>query len=116
MNQFSHPKSLDFEPHPRDIARFLEKVTVDPVTGCWNWTDAYTDKDGYGQFWYDGRMHWSHRWSWAVWRRPLIKGLTVEHECTNSSCCNPWHLKLLTHAVNSARRHRHGMGSAGVPF
>lgn len=94
------PEGLDFEPLPKDLIRFLKKITIDTVKGCWIWSHAYRDDKGYGQFRFKKRIHWSHRWSYAAFRRPLVAGLTVEHKCRNPSCCNPWHLELLTNVQN----------------
>ena len=99
------PAAMDFEPNPDDIQRFLAKVSLDDVRGCWVWS-GYTDRKGYGQFKFFGRMVWAHRWSYAVFRRPLIAGLTVDHKCRNPSCVNPWHLELMTNSENAANGNR----------
>lgn len=99
------PRGLDFEPDPVCLRRFLAKVKLDAVTGCWLW-QAHRDADGYGQFSHRGAAYWAHRWAYAAFRRPLIEGLTVDHKCKNPSCVNPWHLELETNSVNTANGNR----------
>lgn len=97
------PLPLDIEPTPDEIKRFMEKVSHDKTSshGCWLWT-AHKDEKGYGQFRLRGTTHWAHRVSYALFRRPLIGGFTIEHKCRNPSCVNPWHLELLTNSENAA--------------
>lgn len=102
---FKQPVGLDFEPLPSDIRRFLEKVLVSELTGCWEWTAAMDGK-GYGCFRFNRSKVWAHRFSYAVFRRPLLPTLTVEHKCRNPSCVNPWHLELLTNSENAANGNR----------
>jgi hypothetical protein len=100
------PSCLDITPDPLDIIRFLQKVRLKTDTECWLWTGHVDDK-GYGQFKWKGKAYWSHRWSYAVFRRPLIGGLTVEHKCRTPSCVNPYHLELLTNVANVANQSNH---------
>ncbi|MFO0863531.1 MAG: HNH endonuclease [Gemmataceae bacterium] len=101
----NRPMQVDFEPTPAVLARFFKKVDFHSETRCWVWSGHKDDK-GYGQIKINGKAMWVHRFSYAVFRRPLIEGLTVEHKCRNTSCVNPWHLELLPNAENAARQHR----------
>lgn len=104
MCKLNEPIGMDFEPEPKDLIRFLGKVRKDRKTGCWVW-EGHRDPSGYGQFRFKGKTHWAARWSYAVFRRPLIAGLTIEHKCRNTSCVNPWHFELLLLEENVQAMH-----------
>lgn len=83
------------------LERFMEKVCVDPETGCWNWS-ACLDKDGYGRFSVGpkGKSVLAHRWSYEHFVGELRVGLTIEHLCNNRRCVNPKHLAQVGLKVN----------------
>ena len=85
----------------KDRKRFASKVRKDSQTSCEIWL-GYTDKKGYGQFWWKNRMVWAHRWAYEVFKGPIENGLTVHHTCGNPSCVNPGHLTLLENSENVA--------------
>ena len=97
--KLSAPHALDFEPTPEIVRRFMRRVRLS-AAGCWEW-QGHKDDKGYGQFRLGKRAHWAHRVSYAIFRRPLIAGLTVEHKCRNPCCVNPWHHELRTVEENS---------------
>lgn len=95
----------------KDIIRIFSKVEVDPVTECWNWT-ASLNKDGYGNVCYKSkhaRTERTHRlmYAWLVESIPRGFGLgipSLDHEvCNNRRCCNPAHLVLGPHKINTLR-------------
>lgn len=92
--------------------RFAAKVSVDPKTGCWNWTASthsparYPDKK-YGQFKLprvNGKQVSvnTHRFAYESVNGPLLPGLRldVDHICRNTLCVNPKHLRAITHFDN----------------
>ena len=85
---------------PADLRRFAAKLRKQGE--CWEW-QGYTDEKGYGQFKWRGRAYWVHRVAYATFVGDIPDGMTVDHTCLNTSCCNPDHLQLLTHAKNSAK-------------
>jgi hypothetical protein len=68
---------------------------------CWNWTGA--TRNGYGAFGVDGRVEYVHRWVYEDMVGPLPDGLVIDHLCINRLCANPYHLDVVTRAVNNAR-------------
>jgi hypothetical protein len=72
--------------------RFVKRLKMQPGTdGCWEWT-GHRDKKGYGQFWWNGRMWWAHRWVYEALKQLIPAGLTLHHKCFNHACCRPDHL------------------------
>lgn len=81
--------------------RFWAKVRDDH--GCWTWTGA-VGNTGYGQWAVNGTAKSTHRLAWADLRGPIPDGLQIDHLCRNKACVNPWHMELVTAAVNIRRR------------
>ncbi len=91
----------------QEIGNFFSKVFIDPITECWNWKG---EKVGdYGRFRYRGRKECTHRLTYAWLKEPLPRGLggkiqVIDHLiCNNKSCCNPDHLRLVSHRENVLR-------------
>lgn len=99
-----------------DRKRFLTRLgRRRDKRACWEWPK---DPDAeYGQFWMKGRVHWAHRVSFVIHNGPLDAGDTVNHECLNTRCVNPAHLRKMTLADNSAEgSRRHHAGRIDEPF
>lgn len=83
--------------------RFFAKV--DKTDTCWNWTGATTATRknraiGYGSFLINKRPFYAHRLSFLMHNGYLTEGLVVDHQCNNTLCVNPEHLKEMTSREN----------------
>lgn len=91
--------------------RFWEKVDKNgpipasrPELGpCWLWTASLDDK-GYGQFGVvKGVRSSTHRFAYENVLGDIPDGLTLDHLCRNTKCCNPAHLEPVTRVENVMR-------------
>ncbi len=71
--------------------RFWVKVNKSTLSGCWEWMAA-KNRDGYGEFWMQGKLVRANRYSYERHIGPLKPGELALHRCDNPSCVNPEHL------------------------
>ena len=86
-------------------AHFWDKVNKIP-NGCWEWTGALNNIDGYGIFWNGTRNQTAHRFAYEGLVGSVPDGLEIDHLCRNKKCVNPAHLETVTRSGNTSR----GMG------
>lgn len=71
---------------------------------CWLW-QGHVTAAGYGKYsWRNaGRVitRHAHRVAYVLAVGPIPDGLTVDHLCFVTACCNPTHLRLLTNSENA---------------
>ena len=82
---------------PDLITRFMRKVHIDTVTGCWDWVGSLNK--GHGRFWFVGSSTYAHRVSYEIFIGP-IKEEVVHHVCRNRGCVNPFHLEQRSNKWN----------------
>lgn len=59
--------------------------------------------NGYGQFRYNGKGDYVHRYAWEREHGPIPTGMTVDHLCRVRRCANAKHLELVTGPENTTR-------------
>ena len=89
-------------------ARFVAKIRVNELTGCWIWR-AHVTKFGYGQFSAldvetgEVRTQYAHRVAYEAIHGPVREGLDLDHLCCRRNCANPDHVEPVTRRVNLLR-------------
>ena len=89
---------------PLDIlpCRFQDKIRVDEITGCWEWT-GWNSGNGYGKLSFQGKIYMAHRYMFELYYGSIPDGYVLDHLCKNRCCCNPTHLELVTPKENVYR-------------
>src|SRR5882757_1223849 len=94
--------------------RFWAKVNKDgplppgyeELGACWIWTASCRPCNGveYGQFFVDGKNHYTHRLSYEWATGEIAPGVHVDHRCHVSRCVRPTHLQAGTRRQNTQNR------------
>jgi len=103
---FRPSRNRDYEPQFCSLAcsvryrikpidkRFWSKVNiVKNRSSCWVWNGALSSL-GYGSFNFNGVTKRAHRISYEFTYGPILPSIHVLHQCDNSRCVRPSHLKL----------------------
>jgi HNH endonuclease len=74
--------------------------TFRDLSPCWIWL-GYKDEDGYGRT-NSSQLgsRRAHRAAYLNLVGPVPDGLELDHLCHNRACCNPDHLRPVTHLEN----------------
>ena len=94
------------------VSRFWRSVDVRGEDDCWPWRGD--TRDGYGVYYFDGRMVQAHELarSFTTGEKRLA-GLDTCHSCDNPPCCNPQHLRFDTRQANVDEMHDRGRALIG---
>ena len=102
------------------MRRLVDKVYVD-ANGCWIFTGSL-DGTGYGQIYWNGRLHAAHRVSHELFVGPIPEGYEVDHWCLVHPCICPHHIEAVPPRINmlrstapAAERWRSGYCKRGHP-
>jgi len=80
------------------------------IGDCWTW-QAAKNEHGYGFLNDRGKMRKVHRVVWESLVGPIPTGLEIDHLCKVRNCCNPDHLRTVTHRQNLAASRGRSMDS-----
>ena len=84
--------------HEEYINRFLDKINIDPDTGCMMWT-AYV-RNRYGAFRIGSKVKQAHRVAWEMKHGTIPEGMNICHRCDTPTCVNPDHMFIGTQKDN----------------
>lgn len=93
----------------KSYARFQKLFVVGTASdhrpdlgSCWL-GKAVVRRDGYWQFWLNGKHVYAHRFSYEHHKGSIPDGLDIDHLCRRRHCVNPDHLEAVTTQVNLLR-------------
>jgi hypothetical protein len=82
-----------------DLPGRLAKRISTNAQGCW--LVRGPTSAGYGQVQIAGRKLYAHRVAYELFVGPIPEDLEIHHACGMKACCNPDHLRVVTHAENA---------------
>jgi hypothetical protein len=91
-------------------ARIMERVHIDPETGCWIWTGGTSGSsgrgNGYPRMSLDGRTVAVHIVMWTNEHGYIPGNKELDHACRNRLCVryDEGHLELVSHSLNIKRQ------------
>lgn len=91
-----------------ELNRFMNKVHVEPNSGCWLWSGTCkrggSRGSGYATITVRGITKKASRVSYAHFKEFFPKELFILHSCHTKECVNPDHLRTGTHTDNMLDR------------
>jgi len=86
------------------LAKHAAYITRDPIYGCWLWSEAKLDRDGYGTMWGKQGPRRAHLEAYRELVGPVPTGKVLDHVCRRRRCCRPEHLEPVAGSENDLRR------------
>jgi hypothetical protein len=99
--------------------RIMERVFIDPVTGCWIWQGSTSGSKcrgkNYPRMSLGSQTVAVHLVMWTNEHGYIPGKKQLDHKCRNRLCVNPdpEHTELVTHKENQKRRDRARAGMIG---
>lgn len=95
------------------IEKFLDSISENETTGCWEWRWILTPPKikgviNYPRIQVAGVTVRANRFSYTIFNGQIPDGLYVLHKCDNPRCCNPSHLEVGTQLENMRQCKRRG--------
>lgn len=90
------------------------RLSIPHAVACWTFTGA-PSTNGYGQVYFDGRLHTAHVVMWELQHGPVTAGMQLDHLCRNRLCSNPAHLEPVTGLINTRRSPTHNGAKRACP-
>lgn len=89
------------------LQRIKARVSVNPETGCWEWTGPTSGNGrggGYPRMCLSGQTVAVHRVVYTHFNGYVPGKKQIDHKCRNRRCVNPEHLEMVTHLENQLRK------------
>ena len=84
---------------PQDREWFWSLFDRRDPDACWIWPRAAT-VSGHGKLHFYGQALTAHCLAFILAHGPIPERRVIAHRCDQPACCNPAHLRAVTHAVN----------------
>lgn len=98
------------------MSEFANAAISSNLTSCIIWPFTKT-RYGYGRITVDGKRQLVHRYICEMANGPAPRvRKDAAHDCGNTSCVNPRHLRWSTHAENMADKLIHFRRGSGIPW
>lgn len=97
--------------------KIMARVVINPNSGCWEWqgpTSGNGRGGGYGRMCLDGQTVAVHIVMFCNFFGFIPGKKQIDHKCNNRICCNPDHLKMVTHKQNQKLRDKRKKEKANV--
>jgi len=82
------------------LFNFISKISINQVTGCWDWIGGDTGKSKYARFRNGAKKVLAHRFSYELMVEKISDDKVLDHICRNRMCVNPSHLREVTQKIN----------------
>lgn len=86
---------------PKAISYDEVACPVEGLVGPCHIFNGHKDRRGYGRVWSLEGTSLVHKQVWEAINGRVPEGLELDHMCMVKSCCNPNHLRAVTHKVNA---------------
>lgn len=92
--------------HGLEVMQVLDRLfarCVETPSGCWEYAGPQVGH-GYGRITVNRKSEYTHRMAYRGMVGEIPRGLQIDHLCRNTICANPWHMEVVTPAINRERQ------------